>query len=62
VLIADPQTHLSEQAVDPHLLDESPQTIASAERDDQAGRAVGAAGRNLRVRILPGEQPIDLRV
>ena len=58
-LIADPQTDLPEQAIDPHFLDKPPQTIAAAERDDQAGRAVRAAGRNLRVGILPGEQPID---
>ena len=48
-LIADPQTDLAEQAVDPHFLDEAPQAIAAAERDDQAGRAVRAAGRNLGV-------------
>ena len=49
ILIADPQADLPEQAVDPHFLDEAAKTIAAAERDDQAGRAVRAAGRNLRV-------------
>src|SRR4029450_5603923 len=37
-LTPDPQPYLPEQAVAPNLVDEPTQPIASAERDDEAGR------------------------
>jgi hypothetical protein len=50
-LIADPQTFLREQAVDPHFFDEPAQAVAFAERNDEHSGA--ARPRPRRARRLP---------
>jgi hypothetical protein len=61
-LIADSQTDLSEQAVDPHFIDEAPEAIAAAQRHDQSGRAISPVGMKVARWGLPGEQSLDFRV
>ena len=58
-LTADPKADLREQAIDPNLLDESAQAIASAQLDD--GVVLTGAWRGAAGRPLPREQPVDLR-
>ena len=55
-LIPNPQADLAEQAVDSHLFDEPPETIASAQRHDDARRPLARSRLGLGRWRLTGEQ------
>jgi len=55
-LIANAQAYLGEQPLAAHLLDDAPQLVAAAERDDGAGVGPRRAGHRLSTR---GQQSFD---